>query len=422
MKLSSFGQKYTNLSSGILHLMDDLGSAMAGRTQMHMLGGGNPGRIPEVEIRFRARMENILSNDGEFERMIGNYDSPQGHHDFIEGLAAFLNQQFGWDVKPSNIALTNGSQSAFFVLFNLFAGQFADGSHKKILLPLAPEYIGYGDLGLTDDFFVACPPTVEYGDAHMFKYHIDFEAVKATLNDDIGAICISRPTNPTGNVLTDDEVAQLDQLAQAHNIPLIVDGAYGTPFPNIIFTDAQPLWHDNIVLCLSLSKLGLPGGRTGIIIARDEIIHAISSVSAILTLAPNSLGAVLALEMIQSGEIMCLSRDVIKPYYHSKAMQAVAWIHECFADVDYFLHQAEGAFFLWMWFRGLPINSQQLYERLKARGVLIVPGHHFFPGLADPDFPHRHQCIRLSYAQPPETVRAGIEIIAATVREAYSGK
>ena len=35
------------------------------------------------------------------------------------------------------------------------------------------------------------------------------------VGDDIGAICVSRPTNPPGNVLTDDEIARLKSLAAA---------------------------------------------------------------------------------------------------------------------------------------------------------------------------------------------------------------
>jgi valine--pyruvate aminotransferase len=56
-----------------------------------------------------------------------------------------------------------------------------------------------------------------------------------------------------------------------------------------------------------------------------------------------------------------------------------------------------------------------LYERLKARGVLVLPGHHFFPGLAG-EWPHRHQCIRVHYAQAPDVVRAGLRIIGEEVR------
>ncbi|MNC94590.1 Valine--pyruvate aminotransferase [compost metagenome] len=85
--------------------------------------------------------------------------------------------------------------------------------------------------------------------------------------------------------------------------------------------------------------------------------------------------------------------------------------------MDFRIHRAEGAIFLWVWFPGLPISSEELYRRLKQRGVLVLSGHHFFPGLAD-DWRHRHECLRISYAMPDEMVRRGVEIIGAEVRQA----
>ena len=130
MNLSKFGKKFTT-RTGILQLMDDLGNALAGGEQMLMLGGGNPSHIPAVQARFRERMEQILKNDGEFERMVGNYDPPQGKRRFIEALTDLLRREYGWEVEPENIALTHGSQTAFFFLFNMFAGAFEDGTQKK---------------------------------------------------------------------------------------------------------------------------------------------------------------------------------------------------------------------------------------------------------------------------------------------------
>ena len=101
---------------------------------------------------------------------------------------------------------------------------------------------------------------------------------------------MSRPTNPTGNVLTDDEIEHLDAIAKTRNIPLIIDGAYGLPFPGILFTDARPHWNHNTILALSLSKLGLPGVRTGIIVASEEIIRAYSNANTIVNLACGNLG------------------------------------------------------------------------------------------------------------------------------------
>jgi valine--pyruvate aminotransferase len=417
MHLSKFGQKFT-ANSGILQLMDDLGHALAQGEGILMLGGGNPAHIPAVQAQFREGMIRMMENGTEFERVVGNYDPPQGKQRFLEALAALLRRQYGWEIGARNIALTHGSQSAFFFLFNMFAGAFHDGSHKKILLPLAPEYIGYVDVGLEADLFTASRPEIEYLDEHTFKYHVNFEAVSIT--DEIGAICVSRPTNPTGNVLTEAEINKLSELAQTHDIPLIIDNAYGTPFPNIIFTEVAPIWNEQTILCMSLSKLGLPATRTGIVIANESVIKAISGINAISSLAPSSFGAALALELIESDEIIRLSREVIKPYYQQKAEQAVAQLWQELDGLDFYIHKAEGALFLWLWFRDLPITSQELYQRLKHRGVLVVPGHYFFPGLPQA-WPHKQECIRVTYSQAEAVVRAGLRIIGEEVKRAYDG-
>ena len=416
MQLSKFAQRFSE-NSGIVLLMDDLGEAMAGEQKVLMLGGGNPAHIPEVQALFRDRMQRLLDKPAEFDRVIGNYDLPQGDKAFLTAIADLLNREYGWGLTGANVALTAGSQAAFFLLFNMYAGEFADGGAKKILLPMAPEYIGYGDVGLADHFFKANRPTIEKFEDRTFKYHVDFDQL--TVDDSIGAICVSRPTNPTGNVLTDAEVAKLIDIAADNAVPLIIDNAYGLPFPNIIFTGAELVWTDNIILCMSLSKLGLPGTRTGIIVAREDIIKAVSNINGVLTLAPQSVGAALTLELVQSGEVTRISKTVIRPYYAEKAQRAITLLRQELAGVDYFIHKAEGAIFLWLWFPGLPISSQELYHRLKKRGVLIIPGHYFFPGLDNDAWPHKQECIRMTYSRSDKVVREGIRIIAEEVKKLY---
>jgi len=417
MNISKFGQKLAR-QSGIGQLMDDLGAALSQGREVLMLGGGNPAHIPQVEQCFRRSMMQILA-DGRFERAIGNYDPPAGNVEFIEALAGLLRGQFGWDIGSQNIALTNGSQIAFFMLFNFFAGLCEDGTMKKLLFPLMPEYIGYCDVALVPDLFLANKPRIEHLDDQLFKYHVDFDSL--TIPDDVGAVCVSRPTNPTGNVLSNGELQRLSDLATAKGVPLIVDNAYGTPFPNIVFTDAEPLWNENTIVCMSLSKLGLPGVRTGIVIARPEIVEMVARVNAVMSLAPGGVGPALITDLVRSGEIVRLGREIIRPFYQRKAQQVLEQIRECFKDVDYYVHQPEGAFFVWMWFPGLPITSRQLYERLKQWGVVIVPGHYFFPGLKEP-WRHAEECIRVNYATDEKTVAAGIKIIAEEVRRARASK
>ena len=415
MKLSKFGSKLS-AQTGIVSLMDDLGEAMSSGRSFRMLGGGNPARIPEVEARFRQAMRGILDNGDQFERMIGCYDGPQGSAEFIEALAALFQSEFGWSTGPENIFITNGSQSAFFALFNMFAGLRSDGVRSKILLPITPEYIGYSDTGVEDPIFDSHRPTIDTLDDGLFKYRVNFDDI--TVDDSIGAICVSRPTNPTGNVLTDEELQTLAGLAAGNDIPLIVDDAYGAPFPNIIFSSATPVWDENIILCLSLSKLGLPGVRTGIVVARPEIVRNLSSMAAIMSLAPNSFGPGLALDLVKSREIISISNEIIRPYYQRRGQEASQWIRDAMADYPFYVHKPEGAIFLWLWFPDLPITSRQLYERLKERGVLVIAGEYFFPGMGT-DWRHRYECIRVTYSQDPEDVEAGLRIIAEEVIRVY---
>jgi valine--pyruvate aminotransferase len=415
MKLSNFGKKLTS-HSGILQLMDDLGNAMSGKQKMLMLGGGNPAHIPEVEKIWRNRFQEILENNDQFERMLGNYTTPQGDGEFIEAFVDLLKKTYGWHITEKNIAVLNGSQTAFFFLFNMLAGEFAEGK-KKILLPIAPEYIGYADQGISEDMFVAVKPIIEYIDEHTFKYKIDFDKLKIT--EDIAAICVSRPTNPTGNVITDEELDHLSAFAKQYNIPLILDNAYGSPFPNIIFSDVKMTWNEQIINVMSLSKIGLPSTRTAIVVANEEIIENLCRINAIASLSTGTVGQNVVLPLVKSGEIIEMSKKYITTFYQQKSEKAIKFFHaQMNNEVDYYLHKSEGALFLWLWCKDLPISSQELYERLKNRGVLVVPGHYFFPGLQE-EWKHVNECIRITYSQKEEDLFKGLEIISQEVKRAY---
>ena len=412
MDFSLFGRKFTR-HAGITQLMDDLNQGLLD-PQAIMLGGGNPAAIPAMLQAFHDEASQQL-NSGELLKSMINYDGPQGKDKFTAALAALLRQEYGWDISAKNIELTNGSQNAFFYLFNLLAGEFSDGRKKKVLFPLAPEYIGYADSALSEEMFVACKPAITLLDNGLFKYNVNFEALE--IGDDIGLICVSRPTNPTGNVLTDEEIRHLDELARANGIPLLIDNAYGTPFPNIIFTEVKPFWNSNTILCMSLSKLGLPGTRCGIVIGPETLIQAIGNLSGIINLAPGGVGPTMVQRWVENGDIIRLSEQHIRPFYEAKAQQAVQWLQEAIPHPKLRIHKPEGALFLWLWFEGLPIHSQELYQRLKQRGLIVVPGHYFFPGITDATWQHQYECLRLNYAQDADKVQSGIAILAEVLAE-----
>jgi len=400
--------------TGALELMQDLAGA---GPAMHMLGGGNPARIPAVEAVYRRRLAEIAADPAQFGRFAASYSGPAGDARLRATVAAALASRYGWPIDERNVALTLGSQSAFFTLFNLLAGDGAEGGRfRRILLPLAPEYIGYADIGLSPGQVVSRRAGLEERPGGYFKYRVRLDGLDTV--PDVAAICVSRPTNPSGNVLTMDELRAIDAIARARRVPLIVDAAYGLPFPGIQFVGDEPFWNENVVLCLSLSKLGLPATRTGLVIADAALVEAVTAFNAAAALAPASTGAAIVEPLLASGELDSLCRNVIRPYYAARSRQAVEWLQEACEGLPLRIHQPEGAFFLWLWFADLPIESAELYRRLKARGVLVLSGHHFFPGLEEP-WSHRNQCLRINCSQAPDSVSAGIRAIAEEARRAY---
>lgn len=413
MKLSAFGEQLTQ-ESGIVSLMEDLGNALNVNPDMLFLGGGNPAAVPRFERRIRRHLQALVSDPEKQHKLLGVYQSPQGNEDFIAALANYLSNKHGWPITARNIALTNGSQSAFFLLFNMLCGRMPNGDTGRICLPMMPEYLGYRDQPLASDIYTSYRPHIELLDEHRFKYYVDFDALSIT--PDIKALCVSRPTNPTGNVLTDHEMDRLNQLSMAHDIPLFVDCAYGYPFPGIFYNTASLTWQENQIFVLSLSKLGLPGVRTGIVIANEETIAQVVRANTITCLANGNLGPALGASLLNGDDMDTVCQTELLPYYREKRSQMLQLMDKHLAGIHYRIHQSEGAFFVWLWLPDLPVSSEVLYQRLKQKNVLVMAGEHFFFGLSE-DWTHAQQCLRLNFCQSTSTMDRALELLATELRE-----
>ena len=398
--------------------MQDLTIAPPPGGQLYPMGGGNPAHIPEVEDRLRQIAGEVVDDAERFSRMVGDYDAPQGHERFRGALAERLSVLFQKPIVSENIAITNGSQASFEVLFNAFAGAFSDGRWRHIELPIAPEYVGYNDMSRQARTILrSTPARIDLLPNQQFKYGIDLDSFNIS-HESSGAVCLSRPTNPSGNVVTDMELQEVAERCRSLGIPLIIDGAYGLPFPGMIYTPASPFWDENTILCLSLSKLGLPGVRTGIVVAAPEVTALIRNANAINGLAPTRVGPELILPLLANREIETLCEQVLKPHYLQKQALALETLREESSGLPIRVHKPDGAMFLWVWFEDLPGGTQKLYEVAANEGVVTVAGHHFFQGLAD-DWQHANECLRINYAGDPKMVQEGIRRLVTIARRLY---
>jgi valine--pyruvate aminotransferase len=419
--LTRIGTQMSALT-GVRAIMKDIIETLRtsqGKTFIN-LSAGNPLILPEVEQLWRDATVELLDSP-EYGEVVCRYGASQGYAPLVEAVVEDFNGRYGFSLTPRQVLITPGSQSLYFLAANAFGGVNAEGNLKRIVLPLSPDYTGYGGVSLDSEALVAYKPTLEIDeDGHRFKYRPDFSQLR--IDEMTGCVIFSRPCNPTGNVLTDLEVEKIAALARPFDVPVFIDSAYGPPFPSLNFTELKPYMGENVVHCMSLSKAGLPGERIGIALGDERIIQVLEAFQTNICIHSGRYGQAIAARAIRSGALAQISESIIRPFYRKKFAILEASLGEFMPQaLPWFLHRGEGAIFGWIWFRDLPMTDWELYQQLKVAGVIAVPGSTFFPGLRE-DWSHKHQCLRLSLTATDEEIVQGMKRLAEVVERVYADR
>jgi valine--pyruvate aminotransferase len=417
--LTRIGTQMSALT-GVRAIMKDIIETLRdsqGKTFIN-LSAGNPVILPEVEQLWRDCTMELLSSP-EYGEVVCRYGASQGYAPLVDAIVEDFNQRYGLSLNARQVLITPGSQSLYFLAANAFGGLDNAGNLKRIVLPLSPDYTGYGGVSLDSNALLAYKPKLDIDEAgHRFKYRPDFSQLQ--MDETTGCVIFSRPCNPTGNVLTDEEVEKIAALAAPFNVPVLIDSAYGPPFPSLNFTEMNPYIGGNVLHCMSLSKAGLPGERIGVAIGDEQIIQTLEAFQTNICIHSGRYGQAIAARAIRSGSLAQISQTIIRPFYQNKFAILEAALSEFMPqDLPWFLHRGEGAIFGWVWFRDLPMTDWNLYQQLKEVGVIAVPGSTFFPGLRE-DWPHKHQCLRLSLTATDDEIVQGMKRLAEVVERVYT--
>jgi valine--pyruvate aminotransferase len=415
--LSRIGVDMSQLS-GVRAIMKDIIETLrsgAGQEFIN-LSAGNPVILPAVEQLWRDCTADLLASP-DYGEVVCRYGASQGYQPLIEAVVNDFNRRYGWQLTNRHVLITPGSQSLYFYAANGFGGYTASGTLRHIVLPLSPDYTGYGGVTLTPEALIAYQPELEIdAPAHRFKYRPDFNQL--AINEHTGCVIFSRPCNPTGNVLTDDEVNKIATLAAMHNVPVLIDSAYAPPFPALNFTGMTPTFGSNVLHCMSLSKAGLPGERIGIAIGAPDLIAVLEAFQTNLCIHSPRYGQAIAARAIASGALADLSEQVIRPFYQAKLAIVEATLDRAMPPIPWFLHRGEGAIFAWLWLQDLPMTDWEFYQRLKQVGVIVVPGSTFFPGLRE-EWTHKQQCLRISLTGTDQELATAMQRLAQVVEQVY---
>jgi len=227
------------------------------------------------------------------------YGPSSGLEELRELVARFWTYAYSLKEKPGipddglhhhNVAIVSGATEGLSIIMHIFAHQQNVG-----LMPL--YWSNYKGIIMNAG---GNPVVIDLFDQ---DYHIDFVDLENKIQENkITSLLINFPNNPSGDVLSEDEVANLADLARRLNLIIFSDEVY-----NFIRYKGQPqsmlsYAPERTVVISSASKEYLiPGARVGYVIAADEIFTSVWMPRLIRSFSssPNVLGQRLLIDILK---------------------------------------------------------------------------------------------------------------------------
>ncbi|MGB2954435.1 MAG: aminotransferase class I/II-fold pyridoxal phosphate-dependent enzyme [Anaerolineales bacterium] len=274
--------------------------------------------------------------------------------------------QFYPDCKPSNITVTNGgSEANYMTLWTLL-------EKGRRLACMLPNYMQAWGLGRAYAEGVDTFHLVLQEENGQKRWALDVDELRRMVTSKTNVILVTNPNNPTGAVLTEDEMEVVVETANRVGAWIIADEIYrGAEVEG----DTSPtFWgrYEKVVVTSGLSKaFALPGLRIGWVVAPEELIEQIWIHHDYLTLTPgllnDRLGAI-AMEPVRREAILARTRRIIQ----ANLPLLEEWLDE-FSHLFHYARPVAGAIAYIEY--DFPINSTALIDRLrKESSVLLVPG------------------------------------------------
>lgn len=212
-----------------------------------------------------------LLNDQE-SYQIDAYSSVAGQIALKTAFTNIISKQKKVDLDPTNeVLVTCGAMEAIRLSLEalidpgdeviLFSPSFPSHREQIILAQGKPVYV----------------PLIEEA-----KWQIDFDLLTKSISSKTKAIIITSPNNPTGNILSKDDLQKIQQLAEEHNLFVISDETYDfLTYGNISHISALtlPRFKERFIVCFTCSKkYAMSGWRVGFLCADAGIIQHLHKV------------------------------------------------------------------------------------------------------------------------------------------------
>ncbi|WP_282741722.1 aminotransferase class I/II-fold pyridoxal phosphate-dependent enzyme [Olsenella uli] len=326
---------------------------------------------------------------GQFAQRRLTYGDIEGNPRFLEGVCGLYQT-----VRPEHVVPTHGAAGANHLVLTTLCGP---GDHVVSVMPTYQQLYSIPEM---------CGSMVDI--LHLERadhYHVDAEELDALCTDETKVICINNPDNPTGALLSEEEIRDIVGIARRHGAWLVFDEVYRLLVQDSdAFTVSPVDLYDKAIVVSSMSKVwSLAGIRLGWCITKDEQLrHDLLSHRDYDLISCGLLDEeVAAYALAHADKILERSRRIVR--------QNLATLDEWIASEPHLSYVKPEAGTTALVYYDYDIDSYDFcVGMIQSTGALVTPGDAF----EEP----RSMRIGYAYSDNVDDLRAGLDAISAYLR------
>ncbi len=329
------------------------------RKDVISLGVGEPDFITPWEIRD--------AGIGAIKRGYTQYTSNKGLPALRKEISAYLKEVFSVDYGADDMIITVGASEAIDLVFRATINE-----GDEVLIP-DPSYVSYKPCV---ELLGGVPVSVPCSGKNGFK--LTKEALESVITPKTKALVFPYPNNPTGGIMSKEDIEKILPVLKEHEILLIADEiyaelTYGKQHCSLASFDELK---DRVVLISGFSKaFAMTGWRIGYVCAKEPILSTMLKIHQYSIICAPIFSQYAALEGLKKGRTNgYASVKAMCDEYDKRRM----FMLRTFKEMGLDCFEPEGAFYIFPCVKSTGMTGEQFATALlEAKQVAVVPGDAF---------------------------------------------
>ena len=355
------------------------------------LGVGEPDFVTPWKVRSAA----ITSLQRGYTQYTGNRGIPQ----LLELISRYLQERFGLSYDPAHILVTVGGSEAIDLALRACVEP-----GEEVLIP-DPAYVSYSPLVEMAD---GKPVHVECLEEDNFV--LKAKALEKVITPKTKAIILTYPNNPTGAIMTEEELREIANVIIKHDLLVITDEiyaelTYGKKHASIVALDGMK---ERTVYVSGFSKaFAMTGWRMGYVCAPKEIDEAMFKIHQYAIMCAPITSQYAAIEALKDGFLDGFATvEEMRDSYDKRRK----FVLQSLKDVGLHCFEPMGAFYAFPSVKSTGLSGEAFAGGLlQSNKVAVVPGNAFG------DFGENN--VRLSYATSMRALSEAFDRMAKFLSE-----